>query len=68
MENKNIKSFVEFNENSNSKTSSSITENWRDDLTRTITRQDIIDIISNLPVEEAADEILEIMDIMTSRR
>ena len=65
---KHIRKFNESDENSNSKTSSSITENWRDDLTRKITKQDIIDIISNLSVEEAADEIMEIMDIMTSHR
>ena len=41
-------------------------ENWRDDLTRKITKEDIIDIIKSNTAEDAADEILEIMSIMTS--
>ena len=41
-------------------------ENWRDDLTRKITKEDIINIIKSNTTEDAADEILEIMSIMTS--
>ena len=41
-------------------------ENWRDDLTRKITKEDIINIINSNTAEDAADEILEIMSIMTS--
>jgi hypothetical protein len=41
-------------------------ENWRDDLTRKITKEDIINIIKSNTAEDAADEILEIMSIMTS--
>jgi hypothetical protein len=41
-------------------------ENWRSDLTRKITKEDIIDIIKSNTAEDAADEILEIMSIMTS--
>ena len=41
-------------------------ENWRDDLTRKITKEDIINIINSNSAEDAADEILEIMSIMTS--
>jgi len=41
-------------------------ENWRDDLTRKITKEDIINIIKSNSAEDAADEILEIMSIMTS--
>ena len=67
--NKHVESFGQFNENLNiSDVSKSITENWRDDLTHKFTKQDIIDIISNNTVEDAADEILEIMSIMTSNR
>ena len=36
-------------------------ENWRDDLTRKITKEDIINIIKSNTAEDAADEILEIM-------
>ena len=41
-------------------------EDWRSDLTRKITKEDIIDIIKSNTAEDAADEILEIMSIMTS--
>ena len=41
-------------------------ENWRDDLTRKITKEDIINIIKSNTAEDAADEILEIMSLMTS--
>jgi predicted AAA+ superfamily ATPase len=41
-------------------------ENWRSDLTRKITKEDIINIIKSNTAEDAADEILEIMSIMTS--
>jgi predicted AAA+ superfamily ATPase len=41
-------------------------ENWRDDLTRKITKEDIINIINSNTAEDAADEILEIMSLMTS--
>ena len=41
-------------------------ENWRDDLTRKITKEDIINIIKSNTAEHAADEILEIMSLMTS--
>ena len=41
-------------------------ENWRDDLTRKITKEDIINIIKSNTAEDAADEILEIMSIITS--
>jgi predicted AAA+ superfamily ATPase len=41
-------------------------ENWRSDLTRKITKEDIINIIKSNTAEDAADETLEIMSIMTS--
>ena len=41
-------------------------ENWRDDLTRKITKEDIINIIKSNTAEDAADEILDSMSIMTS--
>jgi predicted AAA+ superfamily ATPase len=55
---KDLKKIKRFNE--------SESENWRSDLTRKITKEDIIDIIKSNTAEDAADEILEIMSIMTS--
>jgi predicted AAA+ superfamily ATPase len=55
---KDLKHIKRFNE--------SESENWRDDLTRKITKEDIINIIKSNTAEDAADEILEIMSIMTS--
>jgi hypothetical protein len=64
MKNKHVKSFNEMNENKNLNisdvmNSNFIGENWRDN--DTITREMILNIIQTMSLDEAADEIYEMI-------